>query len=904
MHFEFFDPSIPYRWKVYSVCIIAFWVVMSIPMAVYAPKLNGTTSMDFIPPSGSDSQHGADALNEYFPSVQSSNQFAVVISGQEVWPRNKIVKKICQYIADDVVEYKEKHPGQWPKEVIFCTVSTYAVNGSYAGCLDGEYVLPTIRAKALVSHDRTLTLLSVIFTDPTGTVGLSPTSGDFLQDYAEHLRNDVIPHVNSFSQDYTTRATGILMLGIDGMEGTVQDMAHSDMIIIPIAFAVFTYYIRSLRLLLLPLLTLILSSGASFAVVYPISKYSGWQFMTDVPQTMMSCCLAISLDYNLFILMRFREGIENGFSIKTTVGAIVTHTCGHTIAISGILITLAWFGMMLIPAQPVLTQGLGTGIATMMVVFVNVTVTPALLTVFPGFFKVKTDGAVLRRLVLKALKIEEPVKPQVTDGPTINTEADEDDDETADDENAGKPMLSAKSFGDDRVDAQQKDIWYRVAKFVQRYPIPVMVVIILMGAPFYTQTYKVKTSLDPFQFVPRKSNSLEAWRDMAEKFPAGVFLPYFIVFEDATGNEAVNSSLGYEVFDNFTKGLKTRTQLAKYPNPALYIEGIMQFPNATVVELCAPPNSTGWDGEITWEYLYDEDSGLMVKGSSFDPWTREICELAYEEVFKTNTKNNTATFMTVVTPFQPTGPEATDFMDDLFNLKSEIEAGTSGFKIYITGGNTVSRDFAKIVDESTIFMLGSIIGFVCVVVLIFFRSAMLPLRMALTISYTVATTFGVTYYVFQTDAFHWMFPYLKDFGHAIFWAVPSMAICITVALGMDYDVFLLTRIYEYRSEHKYTSEAAIIKGLCKTGPIITGAGIIMTIAFAGLILSSCVALNQFGVILCVSVLLDTFVVRSLFVPATMFLCKEWVWWPRAVPEGEHTEHEFVDEDGITEEIRM
>jgi uncharacterized membrane protein YdfJ with MMPL/SSD domain len=79
-------------------------------------------------------------------------------------------------------------------------------------------------------------------------------------------------------------------------------------------------------------------------------------------------------------------------------------------------------------------------------------------------------------------------------------------------------------------------------------------------------------------------------------------------------------------------------------------------------------------------------------------------------------------------------------------------------------------------------------------------------------------------------------------------------------LGLDYDVFLFSRVAEYR-KMGYTDRAAILKGVYKTGGIITAAGIIMAIAFTGPTMSNQLVLNEFGFMLCVAVLVDTFVVR-------------------------------------------
>ena len=76
---------------------------------------------------------------------------------------------------------------------------------------------------------------------------------------------------------------------------------------------------------------------------------------------------------------------------------------------------------------------------------------------------------------------------------------------------------------------------------------------------------------------------------------------------------------------------------------------------------------------------------------------------------------------------------------------------------------------------------------------------------------------------------------------------------------------------------------AIAEGLSKTGRIITGAGVIMMIAFGGLMLSSSYLLMQFGFVLSFAILLDTFVVRSLLVPAIMSFAEKYNWWPSVPP---------------------
>jgi uncharacterized membrane protein YdfJ with MMPL/SSD domain len=172
--------------------------------------------------------------------------------------------------------------------------------------------------------------------------------------------------------------------------------------------------------------------------------------------------------------------------------------------------------------------------------------------------------------------------------------------------------------------------------------------------------------------------------------------------------------------------------------------------------------------------------------------------------------------------------------------------------------------------------------FVLLVVGVAFQSVVIPLRTVYTIALTVFWTYGVTVYIYQDDALGWMgIAGLANKG-ATEWLVPIVSFPILVGISLDYDIFLITRIMELRLKGHSNLEAVRL-GVCHTGHIITTAGIIMAIAFSGLLFSSLDCANELSSYMVIAVLFDTFVIRTALVPAIMSICGDWNWWPRPLP---------------------
>ena len=133
-------------------------------------------------------------------------------------------------------------------------------------------------------------------------------------------------------------------------------------------------------------------------------------------------------------------------------------------------------------------------------------------------------------------------------------------------------------------------------------------------------------------------------------------------------------------------------------------------------------------------------------------------------------------------------------------------------------------------------------------------------------------------YVAALGASWWIFTGLLGFD-AIDVNVPLFSFLFLVALGVDYNIFLVTRAREEAVEHG--SREGMLRALTATGGVITSAGILLAAVFAVLGVLPLVVLAQIGTVICVGVLLDTLLVRTVLVPALALGLGDRFWWPRS-----------------------
>jgi RND superfamily putative drug exporter len=211
--------------------------------------------------------------------------------------------------------------------------------------------------------------------------------------------------------------------------------------------------------------------------------------------------------------------------------------------------------------------------------------------------------------------------------------------------------------------------------------------------------------------------------------------------------------------------------------------------------------------------------------------------------------------------------------------KLRTSLDTVGPEVLVGGSTAVNFDVRQASDRDLKVIIPAILAVVFLVLMLLLRSLVAPVILVVANVLSFAATLGVSALVFN-HVFH--FPGSDP-------ATPLYAFVFLVALGVDYSIFLMTRVREESAERG--TRPGILVALAVTGGVITSAGIVLAATFSALSLIPLVFLVQIAFIVAFGVLLDTTVVRSLLVPAFAYELGRRVWWPsqhdRQRPPGQY-----------------
>jgi RND superfamily putative drug exporter len=222
-------------------------------------------------------------------------------------------------------------------------------------------------------------------------------------------------------------------------------------------------------------------------------------------------------------------------------------------------------------------------------------------------------------------------------------------------------------------------------------------------------------------------------------------------------------------------------------------------------------------------------------------------------------------------------PELSRLVRDLRRTDAALLTGVNGARLRVGGLPGFNADYEDAVAGRSWMVVLLIVTGTFVVLMMSFRSLLVPLKAVALNLLSVGAAFGAVVLVFQEGhGASWLGRAGPTGG--VFPAVPLLAFAIVFGLSMDYEVFLVARVAEARREG-LTEAAALAKGLGRTGGVITSAAAIMVAVFGAFALGDLLVVQILGFALAVAVFIDATLIRIAIGPALLCLAGRWNWWP-------------------------
>ena len=371
--------------------------------------------------------------------------------------------------------------------------------------------------------------------------------------------------------------------------------------------------------------------------------------------------------------------------------------------------------------------------------------------------------------------------------------------------------------------------FHRAATFSVHHAKVILVAAVLVSVP---ATYLYLTTETSFDFIGSMgaSESTTGMSAMSDDFGAGRIMPTQVVF---AGSIVVYNETGFNI-----------AYLDAIENVTRTVAG-----NSLVQQVTGPTRPYG--------------SLIDYHNSS------ALSEQVIEGMLQTVGKDNRSVLLTVVLKEQPMAAKSVNLMPTLRGEIVQVKSAQpllAGTSIMVGGSTAVIYDLSQQMNEQFGSIELLVIVGIFIVLMIVLGSIALPTFAVVSIAMSISWSFAATSLVFGT----WL-------DKPILWMVPLILFIMLMGIGMDYNVFILTRIREEVHKGKETNEA-VVDAVDWTGGIITALALIMGGAFGSMILSGNTMLQEFGFALAFAILVDAMVVRTYIVPAAMSLMGKRAWW--------------------------
>jgi RND superfamily putative drug exporter len=396
------------------------------------------------------------------------------------------------------------------------------------------------------------------------------------------------------------------------------------------------------------------------------------------------------------------------------------------------------------------------------------------------------------------------------------------------------PALLATRLGtyinpESNEDAFWQRLWERIADLVLRRPVLILATSVLIATPFAWHGWHVPVTYDLLTELAPNRVSRQGTDMLRRHFPSGEIGPLVVLAEDERGN-----------LDSIDGQIK----IAELAKPLDDLEGVAEV-RSLYQPMGDPPGTVS---------LFSS-TGLMELAAKDSPLTKAVF------VSEAGELTGKVTRLFLILTEQPFSQAAVGTLQQVEQVLAKIQADPEspwlGAHFALAGPTVGIRDLETITLADRFRVEMMVVVAVFVVILILLRAPVISCYLMVSVMLSYLVTMGITSLVFQ--AF-----YGTDFV-GLDWKVPLFLFVLLVAVGQDYNIYLVTRVLE--EQRKAGALAGLRNAIVQTGGIITSCGVIMAGTFVSMTVSELNGIVELGFALTLGILLDTFVVRTILVPA-------------------------------------
>jgi putative drug exporter of the RND superfamily len=521
--------------------------------------------------------------------------------------------------------------------------------------------------------------------------------------------------------------------------------------------------------------------------------------------------LGVGIDYSLFIVTRHKLQLGDGMEMRESI-ARATATAGGAVVFAGITVVIALVSLVASGIPFVGNMGYSAAVAVLVAVCAAVTLLPALL------------GALGEHI--HSLRVR---------------------------------------LGRTHPDDHQPHGWARWARGVVARPWRSLVasvgILIVLSIPVLNLELGASDNGE----LPKGSTARQAFDLMSKGFGAGSNGPLLIGVE--LGSPAKPDQQQLDQIDKKQKQLQQQSaaqeqQLIAQGVPEAQAQQQVQQKTASQTQKLEQQKKLA-SSPATDPRLTDLENAIKK-----DPGIKTVSPATVD-------KRGTVAVFTAIPTTAPSDPDTIDTVNRLRDTTVPKAIEGKDMTVFAGGQTAGYIDLAARIADKLPQMILIVVGLSFIVLMLAFRSLLLPLKAAVANLLSVGAAYGVVTFVFQEG--HGAELIGLDGAVPIASYVPLLMFAILFGLSMDYEVFLLTQIQEHYKEDD-DPHKAVVDGLASTGRVITSAALIMVCVFSSFVLNGNAVVKQFGVGLAVAIAIDATIVRCLAVPAVMTLMNRAAWW--------------------------